>query len=86
PMGFCFPGQDHKGGDLPPRPECAAAWHARVFEVMDQLALTLLIGAYAQKWQLGPRTKKSLTETVRAWEEYFPRYLPLPHPSWRNTG
>jgi len=22
PMGFCFPGQDDKGGDLPPRNEC----------------------------------------------------------------
>ena len=27
PMGFCFPGQDAKGADLPPRRECAPLWH-----------------------------------------------------------
>lgn len=86
PMGFCFPGLDAKGGDLPPRPECAKAWHAAVFETLDRIELTLLVGGYAQKWHLGSRAKPTLTETVRAWEEYMPRYLPLPHPSWRNTG
>ena len=86
PMGFCFPGQDAKGGDLPPRKECAEAWHERIFEAMPQLELTLLIGQYAQKWHLGPAAKKSLTETVEHWRDYRPRYLPLPHPSWRNNG
>lgn len=86
PMGFCFPGLDAKGGDLPPRPECQEAWHARVFAAMPQLQLILLVGGYAQKHHLGKAVKPSLTETVAAWREYGPRYLPLPHPSWRNTG
>ena len=33
---------------------------------------------------LGARRKASLTETVRAFDEYLPEYFPLPHPSWRN--
>jgi uracil-DNA glycosylase len=86
PMGFCFPGLDAKGGDLPPRPECAKAWHGRVFESLENLELILLIGGYSQKYHLGMKAKATLTETVRAWEDYMPRYLPLPHPSWRNTG
>lgn len=86
PMGFCFPGLDHKGGDLPPRRECAPLWRARVFEALPNLELVLLVGQYAQKWHLGKARKKSLTDTVTAWADYGPRYLPLPHPSWRNTG
>jgi len=86
PMGFCFPGLDAKGGDLPPRPECAKAWRDRVFGGLDGLELILLVGGYAQKWHLGANAKGTLTETVRAWKDYMPRYLPLPHPSWRNTG
>jgi len=86
PMGFCFPGLDAKGGDLPPRPECAKAWHARAFEALENIELILLVGGYAQKYHLGKKAKATLTETVRAWEDYMPRYLPLPHPSWRNTG
>ena len=27
PMGFCYPGRQPRGGDNPPRPECAPAWH-----------------------------------------------------------
>ncbi len=86
PMGFCFPGLDAKGGDLPPRAECGPAWHDKVFGVLENLELILLVGAYAQKWHLRARRKKSLTDTVKTWPEYGPRYLPLPHPSWRNTG
>jgi uracil-DNA glycosylase len=91
PMGFCFPGQDAKGGDLPPRRECAATWHDRVFAAMPQLQLVLAVGQYAQAYHLGRDRKASLTETVGAWREYWqrddrPRVLPLPHPSWRNTG
>src|SRR5689334_10373507 len=26
PMGFCFPGYDSKGSDLPPRRECPPRW------------------------------------------------------------
>lgn len=86
PMGFCFPGQNAKGGDLPPRRECAELWHVRLFELMPKLELTLLVGQYAQIWHLGRTRKESLTDTVAAWRDYYPRYLPLPHPSWRNNA
>ena len=48
PMGFCYPGRLPKGGDAPPRPECAPAWHPRLFHNLPQIRLTLLIGQYAQ--------------------------------------
>ncbi len=83
PMGFCYPGRG-KSGDLPPRPECAEAWHEKLLEKLPNLELTLLIGQYAQNYYLGKRRKKTLTETVRNWQEYLPQYLPLPHPSPRN--
>jgi uracil-DNA glycosylase len=86
PMGFCYPGRDTNGGDSPPRPECAPLWHAPVLEHMPQIQLTLLVGSYAQKRYLGRQRKKTMTETVAAWRAYLPHYLPLPHPSWRNTG
>ena len=91
PMGFCFPGHDAKGGDLPPRRECAATWRARLFARLPQLELVLLTGLYAQRWHLGADAGGSLTETVAAWRRILarsanPRYLPLPHPSWRNNG
>lgn len=91
PMGFCFPGYDAKGSDLPPRRECAPFWRERVMVSMPQVELVLAIGQYAQAWHLGSRRKKGMTETVAAWRDYYfanqgPRILPLPHPSWRNTG
>ncbi len=86
PMGFCFPGLDAKGGDLPPRRECAIHWRTRLFELMPQIELTLLVGQYAQAWHLGRARKSSLTETVAAWRGYLPSALPLPHPSWRNNA
>lgn len=91
PMGLCFPGLDAKGGDLPPRPECRSVWHDRIFAAMPQIELILVIGQYAQAYHLGPARKKSLTETVSAWREYWdagavPRVLPMPHPSWRNNA
>lgn len=86
PMGFCFPGLDAKGGDLPPRRECADAWRAQLFELLPQIELTLLVGQYAQAWHLGAARKESLTATVAAWREYGPRFIPLPHPSWRNNA
>ena len=57
PMGFCFPGHDDAGGDLPPRTECARAWHASLFAAMPQLELMLLVGSYAQRWHLGEAGK-----------------------------
>lgn len=91
PMGLCFPGQDAKGGDLPPRPECAPAWRSRLMGAMPQVDLVLAIGLYAQAWHLGALRGASLTDTVMNWRALFetgqsPRILPLPHPSWRNTG
>lgn len=89
PMSFCFPGYDAQGSDLPPRKECKAAWHDQVFAAMPQLELTLVIGQYAQAYHLGKRRKRTMTETVMAWREYIdgtPSVLPLPHPSWRNSG
>ena len=86
PMGFCYPGVARSGGDAPPRPECAPLWHDRLRRHMPQIALTLLVGTYAQRHYLGRRRKRSVTETVRAWREFLPEFLPLPHPSWRNTG
>ena len=86
PMGFCYPGRDARGGDSPPRPECAPLWHPPLLAALPRVALTLLVGLYAQKHYLGARRRGSLTETVRAWADYAPAFLPLPHPSWRNTA
>jgi uracil-DNA glycosylase len=86
PMGFCYPGIDENGGDRPPRPECAPAWHGRLRALLPRIELTLLVGQYAQAYYLGKRRKEGMTETVRAWRDYGPAFLPLPHPSWRNTA
>jgi len=86
PMGFCYPGVDKSGGDRPPRRECAPAWHAKLRAHLPEVALTLLVGQYAQAHYLGVRRKPTMTETVRAWDDYGPEFIPLPHPSWRNTG
>lgn len=85
PMGFCYPGRGG-GGDNPPRPECAALWHTRLFALLPNVQLTLLVGQYAQRYGLGERRKATLTETVEAWREYEPAIVPLPHPSPRNQG
>jgi uracil-DNA glycosylase len=85
PMGFCFPGHDAKGGDLPPRRECAPAWRQRVFDLMPDLRLMLLVGSYAVKWHLGKAARPTLTETVGHWRD-FDNCFPLPHPSWRNNA
>jgi uracil-DNA glycosylase len=86
PMGFCYPGRDAHGGDLPPRPECAATWHDRLFATLPRPGLLLAIGRYAQLYHLGDKARATVTDTVRAWREYGPRLLPLPHPSPRNIG
>jgi len=91
PMGFCFPGYDAGGADLPPRPECAPAWRSAFLTRMPQLRLVLCIGLYAQRYHLGRQWRGSLTATVSDWRSILgasrrPRVLPLPHPSWRNSG
>ena len=83
PAGLCYPGTG-KGGDLPPRPECAPLWQPRFRAALPAIRLTLLVGQYAQAYYLGERRKKTLAATVHAWREYTPEFLPLPHPSPRN--
>lgn len=83
PMGFCFPGTG-KSGDLPPRSECALAWRDRLLSYLRHVEVTLVIGQYAQAYHLD-RKQRSLTETVRAWRTYWPKLIPLPHPSPRNN-
>lgn len=82
PMAFCFPGYDARGADLPPPPVCAATWRAAVMALMRP-RLILLVGGHAMRWHLGAR---AVTPTVRAWRDHAPAVIPLPHPSWRNTG
>ncbi|MEL6753705.1 MAG: uracil-DNA glycosylase family protein, partial [Pseudomonadota bacterium] len=71
PMGFCFPGYDKHGGDLPPMKRCAPEWRAGLLGRMPQIKVILLIGGYSQKWHLGERAKKSLTATVEDWRRYL---------------
>lgn len=85
PMGFCYPGKVAGGGDLPPRPECAPLWHARLRAQMPDIRLTLLVGQYAHKAYL-PKGSGSLTAAVRDFGAHLPALFPLPHPSWRSTG
>jgi uracil-DNA glycosylase len=91
PMGFCFPGHDAAGGDLPPRRECAPTWHARLFAAMPQLELIVLVGGHALAWHLGEAGRAGMTALVKGWRARLeapavPRYAPLPHPSWRNNA
>ncbi len=82
PMGFCYPGTG-ANGDLPPRPECAPAWRGALLASLPRLQLIIVIGRYAQTWHLNSG-RQSVTDAVRAWKSYFPRQIPLPHPSPRN--
>ena len=84
PMGFCYPGKG-KSGDLPPRKECAPLWHQKLLSQMNDVELIILVGQYAQNYYLGNKTKRTLTETVRHFDDYLPRYFVLPHPSPRNN-
>ncbi len=84
PMGFCYPGTG-KSGDLPPRPECAVTWRAKLLAGLGEVRLTLALGSYALAWHLGDAVGPTLTDTVRAWKKHWPRLVPLPHPSPRNN-
>ena len=84
PMGFCYPGKA-SGGDKPPRPECAPQWHGRVLDILPEDRLTLLVGTYAQSYYLPDTRKLSMTDRVRRFREFLPRFLPLPHPAWRSA-
>ncbi len=84
PMGFCYPGTS-KSGDLPPRPECAPAWHEPILSRLSGVKVTMLLSRWALQYYLGARMRRNLTETVRAWQEFVPSCFPLPHPSPRNN-
>lgn len=85
PTGFCYPGRDPNGGDAPPRPECAPLWQGRLFALLPRIELVLLVGSYAQAHHLGRARGRTMTETVLGFRDYLPRFLPMPHPSWRTT-
>jgi uracil-DNA glycosylase len=84
PMGFCYPGKG-KSGDLPPRKECAPLWHNALLNNLKEIQLVVLIGKYAQDYYLKERAEKNLTDTVKKYQEYLPKYFVLPHPSPRNN-
>lgn len=87
PMGFCFPGYDKNGSDIPPMKRCAPTWRDELLSALPQVELTVLVGGYAQKWHLGARAEKTLTATVARWREFLGEGLfTTPHPSWRNTA
>jgi uracil-DNA glycosylase len=85
PMAFCFPGYDAKGSDLPPPAVCARTWRSAALAAMPEVRLTLLIGGHAQRWHLDTAAG-GVTATVLAWRRFGPEVVPLPHPSWRNSG
>ena len=86
PIGFCYPGRDAKGGDLPPRRECAPLWHARLRALFPAIELTLLVGSYAIDYYLRPSWRRSMTETIMHWRDFLPEFFVLPHPSWHAIG
>jgi uracil-DNA glycosylase len=92
PMGFCYPGNDGKGGDLPPRRQCAPLWRTQLLAGLPRLELMLLVGSYAQRWHLPDRRGAPMGAVVASWRQCLDApsqpvpMLPLPHPSWRNTS
>jgi uracil-DNA glycosylase len=84
PMGFCYPGRDRKGGDQPPRPECAPRWHAALRAFFTAIELTLLVGSYVIAYYLPGSGRRSMTAALECWRDYLPEYFVLPHPSWRT--
>ena len=83
PMDFYYPGKG-KTGDLPPRSFIAKEYHKDILELMPDIKLTILIGSYSMKYYLGKGMKENLTETVRSYKEYLPKYFPIVHPSPLN--
>lgn len=86
PMGFCFPGHDAKGGDLPPMKVCAQIWRERVLSELQQIETTVLVGGYSQRYHLPEAKGTSLTALVEDWRRFAPKYFVTPHPSWRNNA
>ncbi|WP_276685820.1 uracil-DNA glycosylase family protein [Gemella morbillorum] len=83
PMDFYYPGKG-KSGDLPPRKNFAHKWHPRVLELMPDIKLIILVGKYAQDYYLKDKKEKNLTETVKNYKKYLPKYFPIVHPSPLN--
>ena len=83
PMDFYYPGKG-KTGDLPPRSFIAKEYHKDILDLMPDIKLTILIGSYSMKYYLGKSMKENLTETVRSYKEYLPKYFPIVHPSPLN--
>ncbi len=83
PMDFYYPGKG-KTGDLPPRSFIAKEYHKDILDLMPDIKLTILIGSYSMKYYLGKGMKENLTETVRSYKEYLPKYFPIVHPSPLN--
>jgi uracil-DNA glycosylase len=87
PAGLCYPGRLPRGGDAPPRPECAPLWHPRLIGPMREVRLTLLVGTYAIRGVLGRPAAARLGQTVQDFAAPLTRGLfPLPHPSWRTRA
>jgi uracil-DNA glycosylase len=85
PIGFCYPGRDARGGDLPPRGECAPLWHTRLRALLPAIELTLLVGSYAIAYYLPrPADTRSMAGIIARWRDYLPDFFVLPHPSWRT--
>ena len=84
PIGLCYPGRDPRGGDLPPRRECAPRWHPRLRAVLPAIELTLLVGSHAVACYLPQSRQRSMSETMACWREFLPKYFVLPHPSWHT--
>lgn len=82
PMDFYYPGKG-KTGDLPPRKFIAEEYHPEILSMMPDIRLTILIGKYSMDYYLKDK-KKNLTETVRAYQNYLPKYFPIVHPSPLN--
>ena len=90
PMGFCFPGLDASGGDLPPRRECAPAWREKLFEALPQWCLRQRILLHAERGRLrhrlrvlrrhlhqsGGRDGRSLRSTQSSWRNGLHRRRP----------
>jgi uracil-DNA glycosylase len=85
-VGFCYPGRDARGGDRPPRPECAPLWHPRLRPHFRAIVLTLLVGSHAIRHYLPQSRRQSMTATLARWRDHLPEYFVLPHPSWRTTA
>lgn len=83
PMDFYYPGKG-KTGDLSPRSFIAKEYHKDILDLMPDIKLTILIGSYSMKYYLGKNMKENLTETVRSYKEYLPKYFPIVHPSPLN--